>query len=135
MDTRQLKEYLKSEGATLVGVGDVTDALTPEIMHLKRGVAIAVNRGLNKETIDLLLQLQKLVADWLKEGGFRSLSIPPDSDRKKGKYITKLYPLFCHKTAATCSGLGWIGKNGLIINKRYGSKLTWASVLTDAPLR
>ena len=134
-DTRPLKEYLKSQGATLVGVGDVGEALSSEIMHLKSGIAIALNKGLNRDTIETLLRIQKLAAHWLKERGFRSLSIPPDSDRKKGKYITKLYPLFCHKTAATCSGLGWIGKNGLIINRRYGSKLTWASVLTDAPLR
>lgn len=114
-------------------MGDVTRALTHEIMHLNRGIAIAVNRGLNRETIELLLRLQGLTEDWLKEKGFRNLSIPPDSDRKKDKYISRLYKLFCHKTAATCSGLGWIGKNGLIINKSYGSKLSWVTVLTNAP--
>lgn len=133
MKAREFKRYLKGNGATLVGIGDITQALTKEIAHLDRGIAIAVNRNLNKDTIKDLKKLQRLAAVWLKDKGFRTLSIPPDSDRIKDKFITKLYKLFCHKTAATCSGLGWVGKSGLIINKKYGSKLSWATVLTNAP--
>ena len=117
-----------------MGVGDITEALSRDIAHLNRGIAIAVNRGLNRDSVSLLLRLQRSTEKWLREQGFKSLSIPPDSDRINGKYIAKLYHLLSHKTAATCSGLGWIGKNGLIINKRYGSKLSWATVLTNAPL-
>lgn len=133
MDAGPLKEYLKREGATLVGVGDIAEALAPELNHLNRGIAIAVNRGLNGETIKHLTRLSRLTEEWLSKRGFRRLSIPPDSDRKKDKFIARLYNLFSHKVAATCAGLGWIGKNGLIINSRYGSKLSWATVLTDAP--
>lgn len=134
MNARPLKEYLKTEGATLVGVGDITEALSRDITHLNRGIALAVNRNLNQDSIDLLMRLQLTTEKWLRGRGFRSLSIPPDSDRIKNKLIAKLYHLVSHKTTATCSGLGWIGKNGLIINRRYGSKLSWATVLTNAPL-
>ncbi len=134
MNADPLKLYLKSEGATLVGVGDVTEALSKEIMHLNRGIAIAVNRNLSRETILLLSRLQGLTVAWLSSRGYRNLSIPPDSDRQNDKLITRLYKLFCHKTAATCSGLGWVGKNGLVINRQYGSRLSWATVLTNAPL-
>jgi epoxyqueuosine reductase len=133
MGTAALRQYLKREGATLVGIGDVSRALTTEITHLNRGIAIAVNRSLNAGVVDELLRLQRLTVRWLKARGFKAFSIPPDSDRKKGTCISKLYKLVSHKTAATCSGLGWVGKNGLIINREYGSKLTWATVLTDAP--
>jgi len=129
-----LKQHLKREGATLVGIGDISEALSSEIMHLNRGIAIAVNRNLNRGTVEILSRLQGLAVSWLSVRGFRNLSIPPDSDRQKDKLITKLYKLFCHKTAATCSGLGWVGKNGLVINREYGSKLSWATVLTNAPL-
>lgn len=115
-------------------MGDVTEALSREIIHLNRGIAIAVNRNLNRESIRVLSRLQGLTVAWLSSRGYRNLSIPPDSDRQKDKLITKLYKLFCHKTAATCSGLGWIGKNGLLINRHYGSGLSWATVLTNAPL-
>jgi epoxyqueuosine reductase len=134
MNPDALKQYLKQEGATLVGIGDVTEALSNEILHLNRGVAIAVNRSLNQETIEFLSRLQGLTEGWLRSRGYLNLVIPPDSDRRKDKLITKLYKLFCHKTAATCSGLGWVGKNGLVINRQYGSKLSWATVLTNAPL-
>ncbi len=134
MNSDALKQYLKKEGATLVGIGDITEALSSDILHLNRGVAIAVNRSLNQETVEMLSKLQGLAEEWLRSRGYLNLVIPPDSDRRKDKLITKLYKLFCHKTAATCSGLGWVGKNGLVINRQYGSKLSWATVLTNAPL-
>ncbi|NOY65416.1 MAG: epoxyqueuosine reductase [Nitrospirae bacterium] len=81
------------------------------------------------------MKLQKLAESWLRELGYRYLSIPPDSDRRNGTFISRLYELFSHKTAATCSGLGWIGKNGLVINPEYGPALSWATVLTDAPFK
>jgi epoxyqueuosine reductase len=128
------KRHLRRSGATLVGVGDVTVALPGEIGYLRRAVSIAVDRGLNARTVSHLMGLQRVAEKWLKDRGYRFLSIPPDSDRRKGKFVSRLYDLFSHKTGATCSGLGWIGKNGLIINKDYGPKLSWATVLTDAPL-
>lgn len=134
METLVLKEYLKREGATLVGVGDVSRALTQEISHLNRGIAICVNRSLSPTTVGLLTDLQDKTVDWLRKRGFRALAIPPDSDRITDTFISRLYKLFSHKMAATCSGLGWVGKNGLVINRKYGSKLTWATVLTDAPM-
>jgi epoxyqueuosine reductase QueG len=36
--------------------------------------------------------------------------------------------------AATSAGIGWVGKNGLLINPEHGPRLTLATVLTDAPL-
>jgi len=98
--------------------------LTEEIKHLTTGISIAVNRNLNDQTVSMLEQLQSIAVMWLKNKGYRYLSIPPDSDRQNGKFVSKLYGLFCHKTAATCAGLGWIGKNGLVINETYGSKLS-----------
>jgi len=129
-----LKEHLKREGATLIGVGDITEGLSQEIAHLDKGIALAVNKSLSEDSVALLLKLQRMTERWFRALGFKCLVIPPDSDRIKGKNIAKIYHLFSHKTAATCSGLGWIGKNDLIINKTYGSKLSWATVLTNAPL-
>ncbi len=134
MNAELLKLYIMECGATLVGVGDVSAALPAEIAHLNRAISIAVDRSLNARTVALLSRLQRETVKRLKEAGWRYLSIPPDSDRRKGKFISNLYELFSHKTAATCSGLGWVGKNGLVINREYGPKLSWATVLTDAPL-
>lgn len=40
-----------------------------------------------------------------------------------------------HKTIATLSGIGWIGKNNMLVTPEYGSTLCLGVVLTDMPLR
>lgn len=39
-----------------------------------------------------------------------------------------------HKTVALLSGIGWIGKNNLLITPEYGAAQCLGTVLTDAPL-
>ena len=41
---------------------------------------------------------------------------------------------FSNKASANLSGIGWLGKNNLLTTKEFGPRLTWATVLTDAPL-
>lgn len=130
-----LREDLIKSGATVVGFASVKDALSSEIAHLERTVSIGVDKNLNEDTISLLGALQKKAVAYLKRKGYRYLLIPPDSDRINGKFISKLYPLFTHKIAATSAGIGWIGRNGLFISPEYGPRLSLATVLTDAPLK
>lgn len=146
------KEDIKNSGlkagATLIGFGDVTSGLVREIKHLPCAISIAVKHtpveiiktprilaySNQLEAVDIKLEaIQKLLVSTLKNHGYRYLAIPPDSMRADRRFIAKLYPIFPHKTAATCSGLGWIGKSGLLINKQYGPRLSWATVLTNAP--
>lgn len=42
--------------------------------------------------------------------------------------------IFSHKLSAHLAGLGWIGKNCLLITPDRGPRVRWATVLTDAPL-
>lgn len=150
IDTEELRAKITNWGATLVGFGDVSVGLAPELRHLPKAIALAVkhpvNRGTYKcgsltaysnqhEDVDRVLEsVQKKIVTKLKSQGWRTLAIPPDSDKMYGSFISKLYPLFPHKTAATCAGLGWIGKSGLLVNQKFGARLSWATVLTDAPL-
>jgi epoxyqueuosine reductase len=129
-----LKEHLLDLGATVVGFAQVDEALGDEISHLKRAISIGVDRKLNEDTVNFLSTLQQEAARELKTRGYRYLIIPPDSDRISDTFISRLYDLFSHKVAATCSGLGWIGRNGLLINEQYGPGLSFTTVLTDAPL-
>ena len=130
-----LKEYLIGEGATVVGYAEVDEALPAETAHLNRAISIGVDRNLNADTIRVLGELQKKAERFLRDKGFRFLCIPPDSDRINSTFISRLYKLFSHKVAATCSGLGWIGRNGLLISPDYGPRLSLVTVLTDAPLQ
>lgn len=150
IDSEELKAKIIGWGASLVGFGDVSTGLAPELQHMPNAIALAVRhpkyRGTYKcgsmtaysnqyEEVDIVLEtVQKKIVTLLKSQGWRTLAIPPDSAKVDGSFISKLYPLFPHKTAATCAGLGWIGKSGLLVNQQYGAKLSWATVLTDAPL-
>lgn len=49
-----------------------------------------------------------------------------------GKLKTGLLP---HKSAALRAGLGFIGKNNLLITEKYGCALMLGKVLTDAPFK
>ncbi len=130
-----LRRELLDHGATVVGIAGLHGYLSGEIAHLGRAVSIGVDRRLNEDTLSLLVKLEKLAVRFLKARGHRTLAIPPDSDRKKGTCISKLYSLFNHKMAATSAGLGWIGKNGLLISADYGPRLSLVTVLTDGRLR
>jgi epoxyqueuosine reductase QueG len=39
-----------------------------------------------------------------------------------------------HKHAAKAAGLGWIGRNNLLVSKRFGSRIRLVTILTDFPL-
>jgi epoxyqueuosine reductase len=66
----------------------------------------------------------------IERAGFNSLPIPTSQFRSPGKRIS----LFSHKLAAHLSGLGWIGKNCLLITPEYGPRVRLATVLTDCEL-
>ncbi len=130
-----LRKALTEGGADVVGFADVGDFLKPEIAHLTKAISIGVFRNLNENTVHLLGNLKRKAVLILKKEGFKYLSIPADSDRIKNTFIAKLYPLFPHKMAATSAGIGWIGRNGLLISPEHGPRLSLATVLTDAPLK
>jgi epoxyqueuosine reductase len=131
---RELQHELLDLGAKVVGVAGLQGHMSGELAHLNVAVSIGVDRRLNEDTLNLLMKLQKRAVRLLKSRGYRTLAIPPDSDRRQGTFISKLYSLFNHKMAATSAGLGWIGKNGLLISADYGPRLSLVTVLTDAPL-
>ncbi len=130
----ELRNELLAQGAAVVGFACLKGHMNGEIGHLEMAVSIAVDRRLNEDTLTLLTKLQKRAVRFLKSRGFRTLAIPPDSDRKKGTFISKLYSLFNHKMAATSAGIGWVGKNGLLISPDFGPRLSLGTVLTDAAL-
>jgi epoxyqueuosine reductase QueG len=130
----ELRSDLLAHGATVVGFAALRGYLSGDISHLVNAVSIGVDRRLNEDTLGILTRLEKRAVRSLKSRGYRTLAFPPDSDRKKDTFISRLYALFNHKMAATSAGIGWIGKNGLLISPDLGPRLSLATVLTDAPL-
>lgn len=66
----------------------------------------------------------------LQHKGYRVFPVPA-SKRVDNNCICAI---FSHKLSAHLAGLGWIGKNCLLITPDMGPRARWATVLTDAPL-
>ncbi|MDO9574527.1 MAG: 4Fe-4S double cluster binding domain-containing protein [Candidatus Contubernalis sp.] len=148
IDSEVFKLHVKKMGASVVDFGDVSTGLAKEFSHMPKAISLGIKhppieKNLNNVdfyphlyvSIDMRLQrIQKKLSKALRQSGWKALPIPPDSHRIDNSFISRLFPLFPHKTAATCAGLGWVGKSGLLISRDYGSRMSWATILTDAPL-
>jgi epoxyqueuosine reductase QueG len=89
----------------------------------------AVNRTLDEVTAEIV--------ELLRSKGSKAEAIPATMYRDPDpgdSYYETLSTSFPHKTAATRSGLGWIGKTALFVSDRYGPRVRLATVLTDHPL-
>lgn len=144
----RLRELLLARGAVLVGFADLAEIYADVRYHLPRGISIAaaidphviadIAAGPTREYFDeynrtnaLLNELAALAADYLAGLGYRVKAIEST--------VAYVDPGSCsapfqHKSVATRAGLGWIGKDAMLITREYGSAVRFASVLTDAEL-
>ena len=67
----------------------------------------------------------------IQNEGYNALPIPAsqmlDWDKQTGH--------LSHKMIALRAGLGWIGRNNLLVHPQYGSRIRIATILTDMPLK
>lgn len=143
--TDEIKKIMYDRGADLIGIGDMSGV---ENCNYKTGISIAVALPENiiidlqtaptKEYYDLYYSLNKklneiilLGENFLKNRGFEAYAQTTERVEVNQNKRSKLP----HKTVATRSGLGWIGKNGLLVTFQYGSAIRISSLLTNAPLK
>lgn len=70
------------------------------------------------------------IAHKIERSGWRAYPIPASF----GVYTDRLSGLVSHKLVARLAGLGWIGKNGLLLTPKDGPRVRLSTILTDAPL-
>lgn len=141
---KELFSLLADRGAKLMGTADLSGIVAGE---LSIGVSVAIPVPANivqdlktaptKEYYDAYYalngKLNEIVtcgAEFLREKGWRAQANTTDVVRQDENWCTPLP----HKTVATRAGLGWIGKNNLLVTESYGSAIRLSSLLTDAPL-
>ncbi len=84
-------------------------------------------------TVNTLIdQVSLRISMEIQRRGYRALPVPASQTVKIDGL--QYHGIFPHKTAAHLSGLGWIGKNGLLISLKYGPRVRLGTVLTDLPL-
>ena len=106
------------------------DAVVDELhQHDNRSVIYAY-RGLYNSVNANLERTGLLVAKKIQDLGFKAYPIPPAQTLDQ----TRLEGIISHKLTANLAGLGWIGKNCLLITPEFGPRVRLATILTDAPL-
>jgi len=150
----ELLEFSTEHGVDLLGVADVKKItgnrnLIPDTIQstLSRAVVTAVRLSSSilseikdkptktyfhhYRTVNMALdQLALKLTGFLQVAGYQAFPVPAsqllDWDAQLG--------LLSHKHAAVEAGLGWIGRNNLLVTPQCGSQVRLVSVLTDASL-
>lgn len=99
-------------------IEDIEDRPTPLYFHHYRQLNFFLDRA------------AYLVATFIQEKAFKALPIPAsqtvDWKNQKGH--------LSHKRIGELAGLGWIGRNNLLVNPKWGARFRLVTVLVDMPL-
>lgn len=83
----------------------------------------------------VLIALAGALAQYLCELGFRALPLTHSDEEKEDHGAHWQKSTISHRLIASHAGIGWVGKNGLVITDLYGAAIRLVSVLTDAPVK
>jgi epoxyqueuosine reductase len=151
--TESLKNKIMDSGADLVGIADAEplrelrlypqDLLNPftSVVAIAIRLPVEIFRQITDRptptystvyrTANLMLdQIALLTANTLHKDGYSSLPIPAAQRWDQANAFAAI----SHKAVGNVAGLGWQGKNLLLINPVYGPRIRLVSVLTNAPL-
>lgn len=147
MNEDKLRGYIINLGASIVGFADLRGIHRSVRKNMDYGISfgIKLNTEVIKEIKDgptkeyweeyrrinnALDEIAVSCASFIENLGYSAIG-------QTSTYVTSddnLTTLVPHKTVATRAGLGWIGKNALLITPEYGSAIRLSSVLTNMPL-
>jgi epoxyqueuosine reductase QueG len=147
--TLELKEELRRYGADIVGIGDIT-MLPPEVRkNMTYGIAVAV--AIEPEVIlgikdgptmeyrnsydklnEKLDDIVTLGAQYIQKLGYDAIAQTVFEVTNGETLYNSALP---HKTVATRAGIGWIGKNAMLLTKEFGSAVRISAILTNACLQ
>ena len=71
------------------------------------------------------------IIKFIEDEGYNAIKL--DVSGRNDKLDLKMS--FSNKASAHLAGIGWLGKNNLLTTIPYGPRLTWATILTDMPLK
>lgn len=80
-------------------------------------------------------EIADVLSEWIEKKGYQATSQSEKNLIETGGYDgEKQRTLLPHKTVATMAGIGWIGKNNLLVSPDYGCAISMCTVLTNVDL-
>lgn len=152
--TEQLRDIAFRSGAVLFGTADIKPLkkefhFSDEILKdLDYAISIAVRlsgvilEGIidaptklyyhHYRSINMALdQIALRLTNFLQSKGYKALPIPASQIVDWQKQTAHL----SHKKIACLSGIGFLGRNNLVVSPEYGAHIRLVTILTDAPLK
>jgi len=149
-----LKRFCQDLGVDLFGVADINkikkDFILAQNLSEKFERAISLGVRLSKSILEeikdaptrlyfhhyrtlnaLLDQIALKTTNHIQRKGYSALPIPASQIIDWQKQVAHL----SHKRIGYLAGLGWIGRNNLLVNENLGSQFRLVSILTDMPLK
>ena len=147
----EIKDVLYKRGADIVRFIDISQLSTEQTqgfskailfcMVLSRKYITDMRNNLQLDHDEFVEKEHKTdeLADWLaayiQQKGYYAYSQSEENNMKSGNYEEKTWSsILPHKTIARIAGLGFIGKNNLLVTQDYGCAFSMCTVLTDAPI-
>jgi epoxyqueuosine reductase len=148
-----LEKFALDQGISLFGAADIETARDEFLLDLKTRERFGFALSLGKRLLDTIIEdiedrptplyfhhyrqmnffldrVAFLISSLIQEKGFQALPIPAsqtiDWKNQRGH--------LSHKKIGSLAGLGWIGRNNLLVNHELGSRFRLVTVLTDMPL-
>ena len=148
-----LKKLVLDEGMAVFGVADVTAARAEFILpddvknvftagisygfHLSEMVLKTIHGAPNQiyyfhyqRVNQLMDQVALKLTARIQSLGYQALPIPSSQVIDWARQLGSV----SHREVARLAGLGWYGRNNLLVNPKFGSQMRYCTVLTDMPL-
>ncbi len=153
-NTAKIKALCQQWGGSLFGVADLSsfekdEILLPSPMIDQLSFAVSIGYHLSDAVLEgieqqptplyfhhyqrtniLLDTIGLMVTSTIQGLGYQAMPIPASQlvDWKNQRAHLS------HKHVARAAGLGWIGRNNLLVNEKFGSRIRLVTVLTNLPL-
>lgn len=144
----EIKSFAQELGADLIGFCALESQTAKLCKNLTHAVSVAVKLSdavlstiedsptfayfQHYRTANALLDsITFRIARKIEEYGFSALPVAASQSQGKNNPYRGVIP---HKTVAVLSGLGFVGKSGLFLSEKYGSKVRLGTILTNMPV-
>lgn len=151
--TTSLESYARELGVSLFGVADISavrgDFLLPESLKVRYPFALSLGKRLSDGVLEdlqngptplyfhhyrqlnfFLDRVAFAISSRIQDLGYEAVPIPAsqviDWAGQRGHVS--------HKKIGELAGLGWIGRNNLLVNPKFGSRIRLVTILTSLPL-